>query len=190
VRACERAGAGGQQERQVRVCLVQLCVWEAQKLQRPHQRQAAHGERWCYRGSLAPLYFCRRCVCVCVCVCTYVIYFSTASSLPHVCVCVCVLYLLYSFCLPALPCFTCIASAAGTWSPEGGQQVRDTEGGRMYVVGGETVAFLDVVKAWSSVELKDFPMRSGGDGCVCVCVGVGVWVPSKALRKARASQIN
>jgi hypothetical protein len=60
----------------------------------------------------------------------------------------------------------------------------------MYVVGGETVAFLDVVKAWSSVELKDFPMRSGGDGCVCVCVGVGVWVPSKALRKARASQIN
>ena len=89
--------------------------------------------------------------------------------------CVCVLYLL---CLPCLPCFTCITSAAGTWAPEGGQEARDTEGGRMYVVGGETVAFLDVVKAWSSLELQDFPMRSGGDGCVwvCGCVGVGVGV--------------
>ncbi len=130
------------------------------------------------------------CVCVCVSVCVHICDIFQHRFISAACVCVCVLYLLYSFCLPALPCFTCIASAAGTWSPEGGQQVRDTEGGRMYVVGGETVAFLDVVKAWSSVELKDFPMRSGGDGCVCGCVGVGVWVPSKALRKARASPIN
>ena len=48
----------------------------------------------------------------------------------------------------------------------GGVEGKDVDSSRTFSVGGESVALMDVVKAWSSEELQIFPMRASGEGCM------------------------
>ena len=47
-----------------------------------------------------------------------------------------------------------------------GMEGSDEHGGRTYSAENQTLAQMDVVKAWNPGELEDFPMRASGEGCM------------------------